>query len=85
MAFAALINPDELEDDCDHMKPIVLMDEERENMFMSAMLVTNVQIATIILISIYFRGLRDKGKFIKPAPEFAIIVPRLLSSIMMHL
>jgi len=52
------------------MPPIKLMDEERENIFLSAMLVTSVQITTILLISYYFGELRKKGPLIKPALNF---------------
>jgi len=70
LAFAAQLNPDELECDNHHMPPIKLMDEERENIFLSAMLVTSVQVTSILLISYYFDQLRKKGPLIKPALNF---------------
>lgn len=65
------------------MKPIKLLNDERENLFYSAILVTFVQITTIYLILVFFSD--GKGLKIVPAMKYEVVIPRLTSSIMMHL
>lgn len=64
------------------MPRIVLLKEERNILYLSAALVTLVQASTILLIIVYFE---EDGLKLKPANDFLILIPRLISSVMMHL
>lgn len=66
-----------------YMPRIVLLKEERNILYLSAALVTLVQASTILLIVVYFE--EGDGIHLKPANQFVILIPRLISSIMMHL
>lgn len=65
------------------MKRINLLNDERENLYYSAILVVFVQLTTIYLIYIFFST--GSGLEIVPAHKFEVVIPRLTSSIMMHL
>ena len=84
LAFAALIHPDEVgkTEDGIHMPRIDLLNDERESLYISAMLVTLTQFTTIILINHFFEELPN---VITKADKFEVMIPRLLSSLMMHL
>lgn len=91
LAFAALVHPDETEKGLTEeekksgkfMKRIDLLTDERENLYFSAILVTFVQLTTIYLIFIFFSS--GSGLKIIPALKYEVVIPRLTSSIMMHL
>ena len=91
LAFAALVHPDEVEADLteqdkksgNFMKRIELLNDERDNLFFSAILVTFVQMTTIYLILVFFS--EGSGLQIVPALKYSVVIPRLTSSIMMHL
>lgn len=84
-AFAAIIHPmetEELDPKKKYMPRITLLKEERNILYLSATLVTLVQASTILLIVVYFE---EDGLHLKPGNTFLILIPRLISSIMMHL
>lgn len=85
-AYAAIIHPNEIEDldpKKKYIPKITLLKEERNQLYLSAALVTLVQASTILLIVVYFED--GDGVHLIPAKEFYILIPRLISSIMMHL
>lgn len=88
-AYAAIIHPQEAEDfdpKKKYLPRISLLNEERNTLYMSAILVTLVQASTILLIVVYFgEGPDGKGVKLIPAQKYYILIPRLISSIMMHL
>lgn len=86
LAYAAIMHPAECEKKEGYMPQIDLLSEERTSLFVSAMLVALVQVTTIMLIMIYF-GKTEKGSAVKiiPAQSYFVLIPRLISSIMMHL
>lgn len=83
LAYAAILHPDECEDG---MPKLDLLAEERSSLFVSALLVSLVQATTIVLIMIFF-GDDGEGHAVKlvPAQSYFVLIPRLISSIMMHL
>lgn len=76
MAYVALVHPDEAERDLteaekksgNFMKRIDLLNDERENLFYSAILVTFVQLTTMYLIYIFFST--GSGLTIVPATKY---------------
>lgn len=94
-AFAALINPDVLEQlytaeekgkDSPFLQPKDLQSltsKERSSVYQSALMVISIQITTICLLIIYFR--EDQETRPDPPKSYLILIPRLLSSFMMHL
>lgn len=97
LAFAALVHPDEAEEGLTEgekksgafMKRINLLCDERDNLFYSAILVTFVQLTTIYLILVFFsegsKENNDIGFKMVPATKYETMIPRVTSSIMMHL
>lgn len=89
--MAALVHPDEAENGLSeqekksgrYLKRISLLNEERDSLYYSAILVTFVQFTTIYLILVAFSD--DSNLMIKPVSKYEITIPRLTSSIMMHL
>lgn len=77
------MHPDECEDG---MPKLDLLAEERSSLFVSALLVSLVQATTIMLIMIFF-GDDGAGHAVElvPAQSYFVLIPRLISSIMMHL
>lgn len=90
LAFAALINPEEL--DYSEMKDgekekylskeLGLTRRERSGLYQSALMVVFIQITTIFLLIMFFKN-QEKG--INSPEGYLILIPRLLSSFMMHL
>ena len=85
LGYAAIIHPKECDGDPKkkYMPEITLLNEERTSLFISANLVTLVQATTIMLIVIFFGD--GKGVHLIPANSYFVLIPRLISSIMMHL
>lgn len=86
LGYAAIIHPMECEEfdaKLKYMPRITLLNEERTSLFISANLVTLVQATTIMLIVIFFGD--GKGVHLVPAKSYFVLIPRLISSIMMHL
>lgn len=65
------------------MKRIDLLNDERENLYYSAIIVVLMQFTTIYLILVFFSS--GSGLNIVPALKYEVVIPRLTSSIMMHL
>lgn len=86
-----MIHPDEVEEDLTEGEKrsgkfvgrINLLNEERENLFYSAILVTFVQMTTIYLIMVSFE--EEHGFTLLVANTYFVMIPRVTSSIMMHL
>lgn len=96
LAYAAILHPIELEADiknnnldpkAKYIQRINLLEDERSALFISAILVSVVQATTIMLIVISFKDTDDKGHPLElvPAQSYYVLIPRLISSIMMHL
>ena len=66
LAFAALVHPDELEKykGGKHAPRVDLLNDERESLFLSAMLVTMAQLTTMYLINLFFETIDGESKFI---------------------
>lgn len=70
------------------MPKIDLLNEERNSLFLSAMLVSLVQVTTIMLIIAFFGddgSAAHKEVKLVPAQAYSVLIPRLISSMMMHL
>ena len=91
LAFAALINPhrldykgmDEKEVEKYLPKNLCLTRRERSGLYQSALMVVFIQLTTIFLLVMYFKN--DETAIIDLPKSFLILIPRLLSSFMMHL
>lgn len=88
-AYVAMIHPNEVEDldpKKKYLPRIKMHRDERSNLYIGAAMVTIVQASTIMLIYVYFtQGEDGNGVKLKPAQQFYVLIPRLISSIMMHL
>lgn len=85
-AYAAQIHPMELEEfdkKKKYMMRVQLLPEERNTLYLQAILVSLVQMSTIIVIMVFFDT--GKGVHLIPADRFLVLVPRLISTMMMHL
>lgn len=95
LAFAALINPEELQyddflDDKEKLekylqKNLTLTRRERSRLYQSALMVVFIQITTIYLLIMYFKKTSDPPVTVNAPKHYLILIPRLLSSFMMHL
>ena len=56
---------------------------ERSGLYQSALMVVFIQITTIFLLVMFFQS--DKKAVIDIPKQYLILIPRLLSSFMMHL
>lgn len=87
-----MINPDSLDysgmdkETKDKYLPenLGLTRRERSGLYQSALMVVFIQITTIFLLVVYFYDDKNKGISEKPK-SYLILIPRLLSSFMMHL
>lgn len=92
LAYAALINPDQLDytglkdkEIEKHLpKDVSLTRRERSGLYQSALMVIFIQITTIFLLVMYFKQNSQEIK-VNPPVSYLILIPRLLSSFMMHL
>jgi len=85
LAFASMIDSSKVDKEglSNPIPDIGLTDKEQENIFFGALLVICFQLVVIYLIVHYMET--ESAFHIVPATSFQIIVPRLLSSIMMHM
>ena len=81
MAYASLLDP-KLQKKCSKFKDFNLDDEETSEIFLGAFIVFIVQVIVLYLILDNMMGEDFK---IVPATSFKIIVPRFISSLMMHI
>ena len=91
LAYAGLINPDQLEYTEEEIakksflpKDLSLTRRERAGLYQSALMVVFIQVTTIFLLVMYFRTDEDQ-KDLEAPKTYLILIPRLLSSFMMHL
>jgi len=84
LAFAALINPDMIDTNAGkgYIPYIYLSNEERSNVYLMGLMVASIQIVTLIAIINFFTI--TEPIVLKPAQTVLVIIPRLLSSLMMH-
>jgi len=89
MAYCALLDPKiiykQLEG-CHYeefLHPIPLTDDETSRIYLGALMVVGIQ-ATMVVLLIYDM-MKDKAFETKAPTNFLIVIPRLVSSIMMHL
>lgn len=88
LGFVACINPAQVEkeEDGDHIKRTYLIKDERLFLFLSALNITGIQLTTAYMILMFFDMGEDmKGVHLNMADSFMVLLPRLMSSIMMHL
>lgn len=86
-----MIHPDETESDLTedekksgkYMKRLNMHNDERESLYFSAVIVTLMQFTTIYLVMVVFTD--SSALNIVRTDRYEIMVPRLTSSIMMHL
>jgi len=88
LAFAACVNPNLLDSSPEakgknYLQRIDMTQNEAADVYQCAMIVAAVQIVTIILIIEFFYN--EEALQLTPAKNFVVIIPRLMSSIMMHL
>lgn len=84
-AYVAMIHPmevEQLDPKKKYLPRIFMLNEERSSLYIGAITVTIVQMITVSLI---YQSFEDNHMQIKPTSSIYILVPRLVSSIMMHL
>ena len=84
-AYVAIIHPMEVEEQDPKKKylpRINMLNEERSSLYIGAITVSIIQMITISLI---YQSFSENHMEIKPTSSIYILVPRLVSSIMMHL
>jgi hypothetical protein len=83
LAFAALIDPEKLADSKEgYLQPIDMTASEYNRIFLGALFVVSIQLTVVFLIA---NEMLRPGFKLKPATEFLVVLPRLISSILMHL
>ena len=90
MSFAALIDPLKVhknrkgDDNAEgFLTPINMTDEETSRIFLGALMVVGMQST---MVSLLILDMYQSDKFdLVPPENFLIVIPRLLSSVMMHL
>lgn len=83
LAYAAYLDPEQLEIKGGNLEKIQMNDEEVMNIFLGAIMIIGCQLCMISLI-IYYE-LTSPDFNIVPSSSFVIILARFLSSVMMHL
>jgi len=83
LAFASFVDPEKIHKGNGYLSFDPLTSREQQEIYLGALLVVCFQ-CTMIYLIINFMLTNDKFSIV-PATSFQIIIPRLLSSIMMHL
>jgi hypothetical protein len=83
LAYAAFLDPEQLEIKPGNLPKIQMNDDEMMNIFLGALMIIGCQLCMIGMI-IYYEVTSPNFNIV-PATSFTIILARFLSSVMMHL
>lgn len=86
LAFTSLLHSEEIEPGSGYIDKMILLNQERSSLFICAMKVACIQIAAAaVVFNFFIHGNKGKGFHYTVPSSFFVMLPRLISSLMMHL